>query len=813
MPTLTGTAGNDVIAGGGLDDILDGLAGDDILAGGGGADLISGGSGRNALDGGEGLDTASYLDATRGVTVSLATTLYQDTGFSVDELRNFEGLIGSRDYADTLTGGAGDDVLDPGSRLSLFVGQPPSARVDMNDRVFGGAGNDVITVQGNSNGDQLFGEDGDDTITVGFSGTYAVYTNPYRTVHYFAYAGTAVQISGGAGNDVLSASTHSVIDGGAGDDVITASMRVGTPGNISVFDVFRLDYVGGTRGVRLTGGEGRDTFVVSGAEGVAVITDFEVASDRFNIVGTLAQDGANTLILGSAALGAVGQVIARLSNVDASAIPATSFLAGNSPVIFTYLTDASETAQGNALIGNGGNDVLSAVGTTGAQLFGSAGNDTLIGGTGSDRLYGDIGDDILYGGLGADVMSSGPNSDIFRYLLVQESNAAAYDIITDFQGVAPGRTSGDRLDLSALTVTSLTLQYTRDYSLFVYVATTTGTLQIGISYGQFGPASIITSATVGATIFGSAYSDIWLWGSNGADLILGGEGEDQIWGLAGADALGGGLHADTFHYVSAADSNASGFDNLFDFETGVDRIELRDLYATSFSIVRTDDGSSFLFAETASGVFMTSAAGRVINGSDIIINTIYDALPFGVYMVGSSLGESLIGSAQKDSIHGGGGNDTIIGGRGGDVLFGGAGADRFVVQATADSTVAAADTIFDFVSGQDVLDLSAVRTGASDAFGIAYFNSGSFVFVDLGGNGSNDLLIQLANTTLVASDIRWTASASELEPTIKEVGPEVLTVSDAAGFGSSWLDTINDGGMLFLADAAPASARGHDWYL
>jgi len=106
-----------------------------------------------------------------------------------------------------------------------------------------------------------------------------------------------------------------------------------------------------------------------------------------------------------------------------------------------------------------------------------------------------------------------------------------------------------------------------------------------------------------------------------------------------------------------------------------------------------------------------------------------------------------------------------------------------------------------------------VRTGASDAFGIAYLNGGSFLFVDLGGNGTNDMLIQLAGTTLVASDIRWSASAGDLEPGVKAAGPEVMPVSDDVDSAWALPFPIQEDGMLFLAEGGPASARGHDWYL
>ena len=118
---------------------------------------------------------------------------------------------------------------------------------------------------------------------------------------------------------------------------------------------------------------------------------------------------------------------------------------------------------------------------------------------------------------------------------------------------------------------------------------------------------------------------------------------------------------------------------------------------------------------------------------------------------------------------------------------------------------------FDSAAGRYLV--LAVLSGASDTFGMAYLNGSSFLFVALGGNGSNDMLIQLAGTTLVASDIRWSASAGEMEPVAKAAGPEVLPALDDVDGAWTGLASLDGDGMLFLDDGGAASARGHDWYL
>ena len=69
----TGNSAHNLIIGDALDNLLYGKAGDDTLNGGAGDDTLDGGAGADKFIGGGGNDTASYADATAGVTVDLVT--------------------------------------------------------------------------------------------------------------------------------------------------------------------------------------------------------------------------------------------------------------------------------------------------------------------------------------------------------------------------------------------------------------------------------------------------------------------------------------------------------------------------------------------------------------------------------------------------------------------------------------------------------------------------------------------------------------------------------------------------------------------
>jgi Ca2+-binding RTX toxin-like protein len=131
------------------------------------------------------------------------------------------------------------------------------------------------------------------------------------------------------------------------------------------------------------------------------------------------------------------------------------------------LIDAVERAT---MTGGNGNNLLSAVGFSGAVilnggngndiLHGAAGNDTLFGGNGNDWLYGNDGDDLLdgganddwlYGGYGHDNLLGGTGNDIL-------SGQAGNDSLNGQAGVDlyqfEGTNNSESLSLQFLTATT-----------------------------------------------------------------------------------------------------------------------------------------------------------------------------------------------------------------------------------------------------------------------------------------------------------------------------------------------------------------------
>ena len=114
-------------------------------------------------------------------------------------------------------------------------------------------------------------------------------------------------------------------------------------------------------------------------------------------------------------------------------------------------------ALANTIIGNGGNN----------QLFGGGLNDNIDGGNGSDLVDGGSGDDTLSGGAGKDTdnLIGGAGNDTINLLAADGGNdviiynAAGFgnDILTNFDATGGTPTTQDRIDLSALGITTANL--------------------------------------------------------------------------------------------------------------------------------------------------------------------------------------------------------------------------------------------------------------------------------------------------------------------------------------------------------------------
>lgn len=590
----------------------------------------------------------------------------------------------------TISGTAGNDLLDTGISAALASGRLYDGGVEL----LGLDGDDRLT---GGIGDVLQGGNGADVLMLRAS-----------LASFLARGRTA--LLGADGDDVLLLSGNGLntvaveIDGGAGADIVEINLPV----------------IGGTISGRL--GAGADTLRLLSVSGPTVtIEDFqasEVDSDTLLLpAGSklhLAQQGADAVLFDDL----FNNVQVRLLNADAAAVGAR----------LGFVSGSEQPDRTVFIVGGNDND----------GFQGGPGADAVAGLGGADTLNGGEGDDLLLGSRGADQLTGGPGADTFLYTGLFDSQRGSQDTITDFE------TGIDRIVFSTLQPREISIVRDGEVS-FVFAVVAEGALLLTV----IGSARDVNAGDIvgyagglfmlggggGDVLLGSAQVDN-LQGRDGDDQLRAGEGADLLVGGAGADQLTGGSGADIFFYFGAGDSRTGAQDTLTDFQTGTDAIELTALAAQQVSIVR-QGAASFVFANTPSGALVVGA-GADVNAGDL------RGFSGGVYLLGSGGRDTLRGGAQADTLHGL---------QGGDALLGGAGADRFIYGAIADSTPAQADTIFDFQSGVDKLDLTALRTGAGTAVrtGVVSQAGATFVFVDVGADGSTDMLIQLAATPSLAS--------------------------------------------------------------
>lgn len=325
LATKTGTLGDaagdrydgiENLVGSAFDDTLTGDDGANKLVGGAGNDILVGGYGADILFGDDGRDTASYQTAFQGVTANLAASALNTGQAYGDQYYGIEDLRGS-DYADVLTGDAGDNTLDGGSGNDLLAGGGGR------DTYIGGAGIDTVSFAASSAGVGVnllspslnFGDAARDTFSQVENLTGTAFadelTGDTNANVLDGGAGDDV-LSGGSGNDILIGGAGAdVLDGGAGTDTVsyatatigvTASLVPPSPSpsyvNPNTGDAKGDKYTsvenltgssfadkligntgnnvieGGAGNDTLTGGGGNDTFVFHAGFGQDTILDF-----------------------------------------------------------------------------------------------------------------------------------------------------------------------------------------------------------------------------------------------------------------------------------------------------------------------------------------------------------------------------------------------------------------------------------------------------------------------------------------------------------------------------------------------------------
>ncbi|WP_276208669.1 calcium-binding protein [Caulobacter sp. 17J65-9] len=253
---LLGGLGDDVLDGGDGDDYIRGDEGNDKLLGGDGDDYLRGGAGKDSFDGGAGIDRVSFfhLDATQGVIADLRVQkVYNDGYGNAEKMSSIEGLGDGTMFADQFYGDDGDNLIlgARGDHIEAFKGDDT---FQIDDAVaFLDAGDGIDTILRFSQM-RLVDTNGDGIAEIE-NGTNGVRVSlEAHRIQDDGWGGTGwiwnvENLGGSAGDDVLTGDAgDNVINGWEGDDMIRAGAGNDT-----------LD--GGDGDDQLRGGAGEDVFI------------------------------------------------------------------------------------------------------------------------------------------------------------------------------------------------------------------------------------------------------------------------------------------------------------------------------------------------------------------------------------------------------------------------------------------------------------------------------------------------------------------------------------------------------------------------
>src|SRR4051812_6288063 len=540
--TVTGLAGND---------ILEGRAGNDTLTGGDGDDDIGGGTGVNVVDAGIGDDiirsVSLGIDTVQGGAG--ADTAIIDYSAQTAAVANIAG-------GDVAFGNGGDTsaTLTSVERILITTGSGNDNVTTLggDDEIRAGAGADVLNGAGGD--DYLDGGSGADAMTGGAGDDIYIVDDALDTItelpgggHDQVYAASAAYALSA---DIEDLRATTVIDhdfrGNGGDNfIITSSgndlIRLGDGGNDNVFASAGDDivYFGAafTAADSADGGDGRDVIVLQGN-----VTLVLTATNVVNFESISLQSGANTKFGDTANNFYDFNITMADGNVAAGQqliVNAQSLRAGED---FTF--DGSAEHDGKFLVyaGNGvdtlkggdGNDIFLFEGTR----WGSS--DTVDGGAGRDSVVISGVNGVNHFNFAANSFTSIESISLNNHLASDPSQKPSYELVLNNGNVAAGA------------------------SLIVNGSSLSDPLQT-------------------VSIDGSGIHDgkLLLFGGAGNDVLKGGDGADQIQGGLGADALTGGAGADIFRYAATGESAGSSIDQILDFTSGTDKIDLSQIDADS----------------------------------------------------------------------------------------------------------------------------------------------------------------------------------------------------------------------------------------
>jgi Ca2+-binding RTX toxin-like protein len=755
---IAGTAGPDTLTGGIGGDTIRGLGGNDVIFGYVGDDTIDGGSEEDRLDGQWGADV---VDGGAGNDI----------------------LLDSIDGNDTLRGGDGNDLITLTRTQSKFDHGPSTVLLD------GGAGNDRIQIvaRGDEVGEfviaTIFGGTGDDLVTIG--GMQDGSVDLGDGADRLEFTGITQRINGqfnlGPGQDVIvynrpvvDPATRWILDFQAGDsgdrlellgflpisfvqqgadtlviETINATART----VLTLRNVQASQLTAYNTGGALTGTAGPDT--INGNDAANTIHG-QAGDDQINGLGgndQLYGDDGNDMLDGGTGA----------DRLDGGPGNDTFFVDNPGDLIVETTNQGHDTVYSSVdytLDQDANVEVLS------ARTHAATDPLSLTGNGHSQEIWGNAGANVLRGGGGVDfLIGLGGNDSYFLYDpndLVFESAGGGRDVV---------------------------------YSPFDYTLLAGQEIEVLSANNH--------SATTPLNLTGNALGQE-IWGNAGVNNLRGGGGNDFLLGLGGSDnyfvdtasayvfeTAGGGardvvyssvsyalLAGQEVEVLSAGDHGATTAIGLTGNELGQEiwgnagANNLRGGGGTDFLLGL--GGSDNYFVDVAqTQVYEAAAGGRdviyssvnyaLLAGQEIeVLSTSSHAATAALDMTGNEFAQELWGNAGANTLDGKLGNDALIGQSGADTF-------AFTTALGANNV----DLIVDFLSGTDRIALDdAVFTG----LGLGALPAGAFVTGSAAGD-ADDRIIYNSATGQLYFDADGTGSGAAVQFAALN-GHPVITASD-----------------------------------
>lgn len=613
-------------------DILIGNSQANVIRGNSGNDLVIGNAGNDDLDGGEGIDTVSYRRDPAGVTVNLSTRQATDGFGGIDQVKNFENIVGSN-YADTITGNDETNIITAGGGADIVKGGAGDDKLygdAGNDFLYGDSGDDIL-IGGAGNGwpsDILDGGDGTDTASYitaqsrvaasllqknGWEGdargdqfisienlegsTFNDFLVGDNSDNTLTGQGGDDDLDGGLGNDALYGNGgkdtlygnegDDTLDGGEGDDTIR-----GGQGNDSL--------QGGEGDDRLEGNEGND--ILDGGAG----NNHLDAGEGSNTI--TADHGQNTVYGGS------GRDIVTLGD-------------GNNDIRVGEGINTITVGDGNNLIYTGAGADTITTGNGNNTIYAAEGNNKITTGDGNDTIYSGSGADLIAAGRGSNELWLGSGQDTISLVLGGSTTIHNFNF------------RETKISLGSLNIGDLILKKYGNDALVVIQEAVLATLK-DVNFNDvadnavsiFGVQLSISPPTIpdlGGPITGTLDNETidlqgknrnyQIYGNGGKDTLIGGNGDDEIYGGSDADTILGGAGNDTIYGNGGGDfiDGGAGADTIWlggsatvvlSQESDFDTIQNFQLGSTQFKVSSLD---GLQFADSAGGT-------QIFQGSDLL---------------------------------------------------------------------------------------------------------------------------------------------------------------------------------------------------